>query len=80
MNRLKTDDKSAMSGETLDSLMNISINGPEVNALEVESFTKEYESRGNSLCDPVAGAKKHKIEDHFKNPNQASKKSKIFTT
>ena len=79
MNRLKGDDKAVMQGETLDALMNIAINGPEVNALEVESYTKEYVEK-NQLCDPVVSTgKKHKIDDHYKNPNQASKKSKIFT-
>ena len=78
MNRLKGNDKTLMSGETLDALMNIAINGPEVNALDVEAYTKEY-ARNNPLCDPVIASKKHKIDDHYKNPNQASKRSKIFT-
>ena len=80
MNYLKGDDRATMSAEVLNGLMNIVINGPEVNALEVETFTKEYLLKpGNRLCDPVAGARKHKIEDHYQNSNQASKKSKIFT-
>ena len=79
MNYIKGDDRASLSSEVLNGLMNIAINGPEVNALDVEAFTRDYIGRkGNRLCDPVAGYRKHKIDDHYKNPNQASKKSKIF--
>ena len=82
MNHVKSKDKAGMSGETLNAITKIRLNGPPLTAWNAETFTEEYLLRGNNLCNPATPTGGRKRSDEFSpsNSDGADRRSKLFTT
>ena len=50
VNRIKTKDRTRMDLPLLNALMHVNMNGPPLDSLDVESYTKKYIEEGGRLC------------------------------